>query len=167
TLVKKYNVNFVLNYQRRFFDLFEKARTMVQDGTLGTIQQVSCYYSNGLQNNGGHVLDALEFLLNDEIIFAQGQFAPRQWAHPIGDYCVDGILTTKKGTHLTLQSVDQSQWGINDIRILGTKGQLLLTDFGYTLELTPVAASLFAAVPQLAMAKTKRTHTKESMVAGA
>jgi predicted dehydrogenase len=163
-LVKKYKLNFVLNYQRRFFSLFTEAKAAIADKKIGKVLEVSCYYSNGLSNNGGHTIDALEYLLDDQIVSVLGVTAKLNKTYPRGDANIDGLLTTKKGVHITMQSIDQSFWGIHDIRIFGTKGVIELTDFGYTMRMVPVGRSLFSKVPQLSEAKAKMMHRKESMV---
>ena len=58
-------VVFVLNYQRRFFSLFHSVHRELSQGRIGRTQQVTCYYSNGLYNNAGHLLDAIMFLLEE------------------------------------------------------------------------------------------------------
>ena len=75
SLLSGTDVVFVLNYQRRFFRFFGEVRTRIQSGELGAVQHVTCYYSNGLYNNGGHTADALEFLLSEPIVTAM----PSRW----------------------------------------------------------------------------------------
>lgn len=146
--VKKSGIVFVLNYPRRFAPLFARVRRDIKAGKLGKVQQVTCYYSNGLYNNGGHMIDALQYLLGERVTV---RFASvnKNAAHPKGDPCADAVMETEKGTRISLQSVDQKAYGIFDIRVLGTKGEWAFTDYSSTLTETSARASSFKEVHQL------------------
>lgn len=148
-LVAKSGMTFVLNYQRRFSPLFARARTDIKKGKIGRIQQVTCYYSNGLYSNGGHIIDALSYLIGDEIVSVVGLKNDGNETCPAGDLNADAFLTTKKGTKIVLQSFDQHEYGIHDIRIYGTKWSIVLTDYGMTRVETLARPSRFVGVKQL------------------
>ena len=112
-VLKKHGTAFVLNYQRRLFPLFREARKMIRRGSLGAIQQVTCYYSNGAHNNAGHTVDALMFLLGERIVAVHGVLNQRNATHPDNDPNIDGILITESGITITLQSFDQKYFGIH------------------------------------------------------
>lgn len=159
-VVKKSGVVFVLNYPRRFAPLFARVRRDIISGTLGKIQQVTCYYSNGLYNNGGHIIDALAYLLgNDMTVRWAG--VNKSAAHPSGDPCVDAVLETKKGTRVILQSVDQEAYGIFDIRLLGTRGERAFTDYSSTLTETSARSSPFKEVFQLDRSRARVLRGRE------
>ena len=140
---------FVLNYQRRFSKLFATIQRDIAAGKLGSIQQVSCYYSNGLYNNGGHIIDALLFLLADEMVSVIGLTNEKNGTHHAGDSNVDGLLETKRGTRITLQSLDNAKYGILDIHLFGEKGDVLISDYGQSAVMRSARASVFANVSQL------------------
>ena len=140
-IVRKHKTTFVLNYQRRFFNTFNEAQKGIRKGTIGKVQAVTCYYSNGLYSNGGHTVDALQYLLSDSIKSARGHSG--QGVHPKGDLQALAHLTFTKGTKATLVPLDQSFYGIHDFHIYGTKGAYHLTDYGYTLTQVPAGPSLF------------------------
>jgi predicted dehydrogenase len=154
-LVERSGMTFVLNYQRRFSPLFARVRENIKKGKLGRIQQVTCHYSNGLFNNGGHTVNALAYLLNDEVVSAVALTNSANATHPEGDMNVDALLTTKKGTRVALQSLDQGAYGIHDFHIYGTKGTAVITDYGMTLLETPARPSRFKGVRQLDAARTR------------
>ena len=135
------HTTFVLNYQRRFFPLFERARQMIAEGSLGRIQQVTCYYDNGLYNNGGHAIDAVLFLLGERVTHAIGAVNDSNTTHPENDPNVDGFLFTDHGTAIALQSFDQKKFGIHELRIYGENGALIISDYGYGLETIPLGAA--------------------------
>jgi predicted dehydrogenase len=166
-LVKKYNLTLVLNYQRRFFPLIERIRRDISAGVLGAIEQVTGYYSNGLYNNGGHIIDTVLFLLeNDRIISAYGERNMKNRMHPADDENIDALLRTKRGVGISLQSFDQGAYGIHEIRLYGTKGAIVVRDYGYEMSRLKVRPSLFREVRQLTQS-TKKVRREESMVAGA
>ena len=149
SLVGKNDITFVLNYQRRFSPLFARVREEIKKNKLGRIQHITGYYSNGLFSNGGHLIDALAFLIDDGIVSVIGVKNKMNTTHSAGDINVDALLTTKKGTTIVLQSFDQKEYGIHDIRIYGTKGSAVLTDYGRTLIEMFAHPSQFAGVQQL------------------
>ena len=157
-LVAKSGMMFVLNYQRRFSPLYARLRADIKKGKLGRIQQVTGYYSNGLYSNGGHAIDALLYLLGDEIISAIGSKNNANKTHPAGDINIDALLMTKKGTPIVLQSFDQKEYGIHDLRLYGTKGSAVLTDYGVTLVKTPARPSRFVGIKQLDTAREHSVH---------
>lgn len=166
TMLSGTGIRFVLNYQRRFFGLFARVEARIRGGTLGRVQSVTCYYSNGLYNNGGHAIDALHFLLNesfDQAIAVLVSGLP----NPAGDLNVHAMLRTVSGTTVTLVPLDQGAYGIHDIEIFMEEGALKLTEYGYRLSESTAGPSVFAGVRQLAYARAKVTEKRESMVAGA
>lgn len=166
SLVAKSGMTFVLNYHRRFSPLFARARAAIAQGKLGTIQQVTCYYSNGLYNNGGHTLDALQFILGDTPIFVVAENNSKNKTFPEGDANVDALLKTKKGTTMVLQSLDQKEYGIHDFHVYGTKGSIDITDYGMTLSETPSGASRFAGIRQLDSSRARAMHVPLSATKG-
>lgn len=125
---------FVLNFQRRFWKLFERIRLEIENGKIGEIQQVTAYYDNGLYNTGAHALDAILFLLGDRAIQASGLFNGKITTHPQNDPDIDGIIETEKGSHIVLQGFDKSDWGILELHIYGKKGVIRMTEHGFTAE---------------------------------
>lgn len=152
-LVAKSGMTFVLNYQRRFSPLFSRARADIEKGKIGRIQQVTGYYSNGLYNNGGHIIDALAYVLDDKITSVVGLKNSMNKTHSAGDVNMDALLMTKKSTAIALQSFDQHEYGVHDIRIYGTKGSMTLTDYGTSLIETPARPSRFVGIKQLDVAR--------------
>ncbi len=165
TLIERNEAILVLNYQRRFFPLFENARREIKAGVLGTIQHVSAAYTNGLYNNGGHTIDALLFLLEQPLL-VRGSLA-RPGLAPTGDLNISALLETSSGTAISLVALDQSAYGIHEFIIYGTKGALVLSEYGYQKSNIPLAPSSFAGVSRLAYEKSSTTLGEESMVAGA
>lgn len=165
--IKKSGTTFVLNYQRRLFPLFREAREMIRGGSLGAIQQVTCYYSNGAHNNAGHMIDALLFLLDQRISAVHGVLNHRNATHPDNDPNIEGILITESGITITLQSFDQKCFGIHEICVFGEKSAALLHEYGYALNVVPLKHSTVTGLLQFSYVDAQNTHDVRSMTADA
>ena len=146
---------FVLNYQRRFSPLFKRVREDIKRGAIGRLEQITCYYSNGLFNNGGHIIDALRYIVAERIVSVQATQNTKNTTHPKGDSNVDALLTTAGGITVALQSFDQRAYAIHDIHIMGTKGAITLTDFGQHGIWRFAGPSKFAGIRALSAARTR------------
>ena len=166
-VLKKHGTTFVLNYQRRLFPLFREARELITTGTLGNVQQVTCYYSNGAHNNAGHTIDSLLFLLGERIVAVHGVLNHRNVTHPDNDPNIDGILITGSGITITLQSFDQRYFGIHEICIFGAQSAALLHEYGYALNIVPLKHSDITGLLQFSYADAQSKHDVRSMTADA
>jgi predicted dehydrogenase len=166
-VVKVAKVTLVLNYQRRFSPLFARARARIAAGKLGRIQQVTCYYSNGLYNNGGHIIDTLLYLLDDDVVSVVALQNNHNRTYPAGDENIDALLTTRKGTVVALQSFDQRSYGTHELRIYGTEGSAILADYGLELMEYQARPSRFVGVRLLDAARARVTHAPLSATRGA
>ena len=133
-VLARHGTIFVLNYQRRFFPLFLRARERLAVGTIGRIREVNCLYDNGLFNNGGHAIDTVQFLLNERMVSATGVTNEKNATHPEGDTNIEGVVLTEKDTKISLQSFNQKISPIHELRLYGEKGELHIRDFGYTFD---------------------------------
>ena len=166
-LAKDSKMIILVNHQRRFFELFRRAQKKIQSGRLGRVRQITAYYSNGMLNNGSHIIDALRFLLQDEIVSVIGARNSKNETHPKGDYNIDGICFFRKGAVATIQSFDQNTYGIHEIRIMGDKGALLINKYGFEFNWSRVGAPrLFAGIRELENTGQIREKNKVGMVKG-
>ena len=147
--LKDSNTIFVLNYQRRFSRLFQIVRDDIERGKLGAIQQVTCHYSNGIYNNGGHVLDAILYLLNEVPVSVIGITNKKNTTFPAGDTNIDALVSMKSGATVSLQSLDQGAYGILDIKIYGENGAIYISEYGQRATWIPARPSMFDNVKQL------------------
>lgn len=106
----------LVNYQRRFFPLYQEARRRIQDDELGDIREIQGIYSRGLLNNGSHLIDAIHLLINREAVYAEGNTVT---------YASGAIATFVAVPDIVEQ---------HDLTLKGTKGSVIITDFGYRFE---------------------------------
>ena len=66
-----------VNLFRQFDPSHREVASLVQEGDLGRIQSVHCYYGKGLLHNGSHWLDLLRYLFG-EVSWVVGK--PTGWA---------------------------------------------------------------------------------------
>ncbi len=165
--VEKSRVALVVNHQRRFFPLFKKVQKDIAAGKFGRVQQVTCYYNNGLYNNGTHTVDALRFLLGSECVWAVGHENVVNSTAPVGDANIDGLLGFMNGTVATLQSFDGRTIGIHDFHLLCDTGEVVISKYGYHVEYRPVRTSAeFKGVREFS-SSGRATEDVRSMVADA
>ncbi len=150
-LIQKSKAVLVVNHQRRVFPLFQKLQKEIANGKLGRIQQVTCYYNNGLYNNGTHTIDTLRFLLGSECLWVMGVLNSVNEAAPGGDSNIDCMLGFSNGTVASIQSLDVRTIGIHDLHFLGDKGQVSITKYGYRIDYRPIQkSSEFLGVKEIA-----------------
>lgn len=156
----------IVNHQRRFFPLFKEVRERIAAGEFGRIQQVSTYYSNGLFNNGTHTLDAVQFLLDDEAVWALGVENTLNTTAPFGTN-IDGMLGFKKGAVIVLQSLDNAEFGAHDFVIYGTKGGITIRQYGFRQEIVSVRDGVtFTGMKELDWDATEIKNERRSMLEG-
>jgi predicted dehydrogenase len=166
-VVARSGTTLVLNHQRRFSALFRDIRRQISRNKLGRIQQVTCYYSNGLLTNASHSIDAATYLLGDSIRSVVGLWNLKNRTHPAGDRNIDALLTTRRGTTIALQSFDQRQYGIFTLHIFGSKAAVTISDFGFGAHWYTVQPSIFKSLNQLGIASGRQFYKTESATAGA
>ena len=154
----------VLNHQRRFFPLFREARERIAGGELGRIQQVTGYYTNGILNNGSHLVDAIHFLLDDTAVWAMGVQNTLNTAAPFGPN-VDGLVGFSKGAVAAVQSLDNNSYGAHELQIFGTRGALLIRQYGFSFEYVPAKEGVtFVGAKELDWAHAETKFESRSMV---
>lgn len=163
-IAKKSRTIFILNHQRRFFALFSLLKKKLDEGKFGHIQQVTAYYNNGLFNNGTHIIDALRFLLSDEVDWVEGSLNKIGAPNIKGDVSVDGLVHFKRGTTVALQSFG-SDYAIHELHLFGSKGACKVKRYGFEFEWMRLKPSdIFTGYKELVL--EKKEVVKTSMLEG-
>ncbi len=121
-----------INHQRRFDPLIGKWREKIKKGFIGDIIQASCYYYNGLFNNGTHTIDLLRFFL-DEVEWLSAILNPKTTATQNHDKNVDALLGFKNGVRVSLQSLVKN-YCLAEYYFYGNKGMVAIKNLGYEIE---------------------------------
>lgn len=123
----------MVDHQRRFDPFHQAAAAFLRRGTLGSIQQVTCYYTAGVANTGSHLFDLLRFFFG-ETAWVQGAFSQNP-SPDSRDPNIDGWLRFENGPLVTIQACDVRHYTIFEMNILGTQGRLRLTSHGFDAQL--------------------------------
>jgi predicted dehydrogenase len=125
-LAEKYDCALLVNYMRRFEPGVLSLKKAINQGEFGDIFKGIVWYSKGLLNNGSHFIDLLIYLLGDvsgqEIIGAG-----RKWDNhdPEAD-----IRICFGNTTVYFLSAHEEYYSLNDIRLMGTKGEIYYAEGG-------------------------------------
>ena len=130
-MCKKNKSLLFINHQRRFDPLLQQWQKKIENGPLGKIAQVNCYYYNGLLNSGTHVIDLLRFFLGD-IDWVQG-FKNTHTSWKKDDDNIDAVIKFKNGTLATLQTLPKN-YGLSDFHFYGEKGYFAIKNLGFEIE---------------------------------
>jgi predicted dehydrogenase len=120
-----------INHQRRFDPLIRKWRDKVKTGLIGNILQASCYYYNGLLNNGTHSIDLLRFFLG-EISWVQA-ITNLKTSVSKNDKNVDALIGFRNNVRATMQSLSKN-YGFANFYFYGTRGRIAIKNLGYEIE---------------------------------
>jgi len=129
----------MINCQRRFDSMHQQLAELLQDGGLGKVQQVTCYYSGGVANNGGHLFDVLRFLFG-EVAWVQGTLSENPSPNP-DDPNLDGCVKFQSGLVAMVQACDSSQFSVFELNILAARGRLAIRRFGLEVRFEEVRQS--------------------------
>ena len=127
----------MVNHSRRWDDLYQDIKSLIDQKKLGDIQQVSCYYTAGIANTCSHLFDVLRLFFGDVASVAGWYKGDPALADPN----IDGYLTFKSGVTATLQSLDVKSYTLFEFDIYGTTGRLRIKDNGFSLGFWRAAAS--------------------------
>ena len=122
----------LINHMRRFDPLIREWQKEIKNGLIGDIVQSTCYYYNGLLNNGTHTIDLLRFFLG-EIKWVRG-IINKETTVSKRDQNIDGVVGFENGTRAFLQTLPKN-YGFSSYYFYGTKGRFLIKNAGYKIEL--------------------------------
>ena len=122
----------MVDHQRRFDLCHQQVASYLKAGGLGTVHQVTCYYTAGVANTGIHLFDLLRFFFG-EVQWVQAIYSHCQSPDP-QDPNVDGWLKFHDGPMVAVQACDVRSYTIFEVNILGTSGRLRVMSAGLDLQ---------------------------------
>lgn len=123
----------LINHTRRFDPLLGRIRKEMQAGRAGHILQGTCYYYNGLFNNGTHLVDLLRFFLGDIDWLMAKENKKTKKPSLQNDLNVDGMIHFSNGALVVLQSLP-ADYGFSEFYFYGDQGAFFLKNLGYRAE---------------------------------
>lgn len=118
---------FAVNHTRRWDLLFQKVQHYIKSGHLGRINFVDGYYTAGISNTGSHLLDAIRFLVREDVEMVK---VTSLLDEDSKDPTLDAVLDMSNGIRVYLHGLDVRDYLIFELDIYGTKGRLRITDSG-------------------------------------
>lgn len=108
----KANIPLIINYSRRYVPVYEQLKTAIEaQGHLAT----TIYYAKGIQHNGVHALDLVQWLYGDirsyQIFASKFDYSP-------DDPTVSCSLVTQAGHAVVLQGLDERAYTHFEIDVL-------------------------------------------------
>jgi len=126
-LCRSKKITLAVNHTRRWDEGHQKIKRLIESGSLGTIKQVSCYYTAGIANTGSHLLDLLLWFFGEaDWISANEQLTTEK------DPTLTGFIHFKNGVTASLQGLDVKDYLIFEIDIYGSKGRIRIQDSGFS-----------------------------------
>ena len=128
-----------VNHTRTYDPIHGRARQLIEDGFIGTVDTVFACWAEGWSFGGSHLFDILRFLLADD------PTTVRSLDHEDGkDPGGDAYLRYDTGAHVFVRAPRQPKMPI-DLELLGTDGRLRIGTF--SLQLFRNDTSLGVPVP--------------------
>lgn len=127
-ICEKNNTKLIVNYQRRFDPLVSSVDL--------NVHSVAGFYTNGLYNNGSHLLDLLLFYFGqpDKVV---GRKIINKTC-PENDFNADLLLEFKNEINVTVQCLELKDMNIFDVFFYGSTGISHLTQFGKRLDVRSI-----------------------------
>ena len=130
-----HGVALAINCARRWHPFFSHAKTMIEEGELGEIVQVTGYGQCGLSHNGSHLIDIVRYMADGKVDWVFGEMESDEAAAGETDLMGNGYLAFDTGVRAYVRGMPCgiANW---EIDVLGTKGRFRSIANGQDVELT-------------------------------
>ena len=137
-----------INHQRRFDSLHNKIRDIIRKKEYGEVQQVTFYYTAGINNTGSHMFDLLNFIFGKpksiRAIYSKNTFPGKN------DFNVDGWIEYEDKTNICFKALDARKFLIFELDIMLEKARLIIANSGFSLKLyKPNPSKIFDGYQEL------------------
>lgn len=116
-VTEKNNIQFVVNFKRRFDPEVILLKQSLHQRSVGTIEKVVCYYGKGLLNNASHMIDLLVYFFGKPI--ASKILCVNGYNDYNGDYDIDLILSFE-GFEAYLIANNHNSYTLFEMDIIGS-----------------------------------------------
>lgn len=165
-MIRSAGASAAVNYLRRYEPQFLQVATEITAGRLGIIQHACGHYGKGIRENGSHLLDLIHWWL--------GKIRTAQVLRHIADDrsgadpTLDLLLTVERhdGTiPVYLTAVDQRNYALFELDILGSTGRIILSNRGMSLQIwEAIPDPLFPGYRVLQLAEEKRPDLTHALL---
>lgn len=128
------NVLVVVNHTRRFSAKYRLLKDLIASKELGELYRANAIYYSGWMHNGTHVVDTLQYLLDDTL----------EWSRLDGviesPYAGDPTLEltgywVNSGAKMVVSAIDEAIYQLFDFDLWFEEGRLRIEDFGSRISL--------------------------------
>jgi len=120
-------VPLLVNHSRRFDPFHQELAQRVQAGEWGRIERIVIHYVRGIANYGSHAVDAIRFLLADDIAWLSARDELRE---PEEDPSLTVSGETVGGVPFQLLPVRRTWYDSLEIDVWGSAGRVTVTHLG-------------------------------------
>lgn len=124
---RKAGVVLAVNHSRRWDGGHQKVKRFIEQGKLGRIHQVNCYYTAGISNTGTHLLDLLRFFLG-EARWVEASPAP---VFGDKDPTLSGQILFENDVLVSVCGLEVTDYLIFELDFYGSKGRFRITRSGF------------------------------------
>ena len=134
-LLGQTKIRVAVNYIRRYPPIYREAIQHLRQEGLGTIQHIQVYYTKGVLNNASHAVDLLRAMFGD---VESAQITGEPLDSSDLDPTISFQLRFSSGAKADFVALDQHEYNLFEIDILGSEERLVFRDQGHILTRYPV-----------------------------
>jgi predicted dehydrogenase len=120
-------VELVVNYSRRWDPDVCRLKSDIAAGKWGAVHSITGLYNKGVLNNGGHLIDLVQFLFGSLTVLASGRGGADYWEHDPSIAC---LLETEDGVPVTLNIGDAKNYSLFELEIIFEGGVVRMESGG-------------------------------------
>ncbi len=124
-----------INCARRWNPFFSRAKSLIEEGELGEIVQVTGYGHCDLSHNGSHLIDIIRYMAGGNVDWVYGEVESDEAAADEKDLRGNGYLAFDNGVRAFMRGMDCgiANW---EIDVVGTEGRFRSYANGQDVEFT-------------------------------
>jgi predicted dehydrogenase len=152
-------VALMVNYPRRYSNVTERAKQLIEEGELGSFQSGHVWYGKGVLNNGSHLVNLLVQLLGDD--WDVEDIRVHRSGYPDGD--VDAAFRMTRNTDsIEFAPIDPDIFSLTEVDLIFEKGRLRFVNHAFDLiEQVGLAPSSFPGYLELADENLRTDNTAD------
>lgn len=116
-----------VNHTRRWAPDVVRLRAELQAGAWGPLRSLAGVYNKGVLNNGGHLVDLVQYLAGPLEVVAAGPAVADFWPD---DPTVGALLRTAAGLPVTFSPAHAADYSVFELQLVGAGGVVAMEDGG-------------------------------------
>lgn len=116
-----------VNHTRRWAPDVIRLKTMLDSGEWGRLRSMNAVYNKGILNNGGHMIDLVQYLAGPLAVLCAGMPVRDHWSD---DPTVPALMSTAEGVPFSLNIAHASDYAIFELELVMANGVLTMENGG-------------------------------------